>query len=94
MWNNLYVENAIGSENGLILKDEEYANSCRITLEECPDYFAITCGVYGAMVHTVFCGDNYQEIYDEMKKELKEFIDKDTTEDEEYQFYKDFTSKF
>ena len=94
MWNDLYVEGAVGSENGLILEDEEYANSCRITVEECPDYFAITCGVYGAIVHTVFCGDNYQEIYDAMKKELKEFIDKDTTEDEEYQFYKDFTSKF
>lgn len=94
MWKDLYVEGAVGSENGLVLSDEEYANSCRITLEKCPKYYAITCGVYGAMVHTVFCGDNYQETYSAMKKELQEFIDTDMTKDEELRFYDDFTSKF
>ena len=94
MWENIYIEGAIGSENGLILEDEEYAGSCRITAEKCPHYFAITCGIYGAMVHTVFCGENYKKIYDAMKKELQEFIDRDTTADEELQFYHDFTTKF
>lgn len=94
MWENIYIEGAIGSENGLILEDEEYANSCRITVEKCPHHFAITCGIYGAMVHTVFCGENYKEIYDSMKKELQDFIDRDTTVDEEHQFYNDFTTKF
>ena len=94
MWKNIYVEGVTGSENGLILRDEEYADSCRITLEKCPKYFAITCGVYGAMAHTVFCDfENYENVYNAMKNELQDFIDRDTTEDEELQFYEDFTSK-
>lgn len=95
MWKNLYIEGAIGSENGIILEDEEYAALCRITLEKCPKYFAITCGVYGAMMHTAFCGpDNCKNIYNAMKSELQAFIDRDTTEDEEYQFYEEFTRKY
>ena len=94
MWKNIYVEGATGSENGLILRDEQYADSCRITLEKCPEYYAITCGVYGAMVHTVFCDfENYENVYYAMKNKLQDFIDRDTTEDEELQFYEDFTSK-
>lgn len=81
--------------NGLILEDEEYADSCRITLEKCPMYYAITCGVYGAMVHTVFCDlENYKNIYRAMKRELQEFIDGDMTEDEKIRFFEDFASKF
>ncbi len=88
MWKNLY------SEGGIVLADEEYKESCRITLEKCPQYYAITCGVYGAMVHTAFCDDNFQNVYNEMKRELQEFIDKDTSESEELDFYEHFTSKF
>ena len=39
--------NSIGSEGGTIIADEEYKESCRITLERCERYDAITCGVYG-----------------------------------------------
>lgn len=94
MWENIFVEGSVGSENGLILEDEVYADSCRITLEKCPKHYAITCGVYGAMVHTAYCGENYKEIYNSMKKELQEFIDRDTTADEEYQFYLYFANKY
>jgi len=45
------------------------------------------------MVHTAFCGDNFQNVYDEMKRELQKFIDKDTSKKEELD-YKHFTSKF
>ncbi|MDO5559779.1 MAG: hypothetical protein Q4F95_09305 [Oscillospiraceae bacterium] len=83
-----------GSENGYIIKDEEYKSSCRITLEECEKYYAITCGIYGAMVHTVFCGDNYTTVYENMKNDLASFIDKETTYDEEMNFYDTFTSKY
>jgi hypothetical protein len=45
-----------GSEDGVILRDDEYRGEARITLERdggtAP--FAITCGVYGWMVHTRF----------------------------------------
>ena len=96
MWNKLYIaEGAVGSEKGLIILDEEYKGSCRITLEQCPKYSAITCGVYGAMVHTAFCFHKEAPvIFEEMKKELADFIDKKTTVDEEYRFYDYFTSKY
>lgn len=95
MWKDLYEPNSKGSENGLIIADEEYKNSCRITLEKCPKYYAITCGVSGAMFHTVFTDyENHQNIYQAMKKDLQNFIDKETTEAEEFDFYDEFTTKY
>lgn len=35
-----------GTENGIVIKDEEYKQACRITLEKCKQYYAVTCGVY------------------------------------------------
>ncbi len=45
-----------GAENGIVILDEEHGDGARITLErECRAApFAITCGVYGWMVHTRF----------------------------------------
>lgn len=95
MWKNMYVIGSSGSEGGTILYDEEYKASCRITLEQCSRYYAITCGVYGAMVHTVFCNSkNYDDTYSQMKSDLQAFIDKSTTEDEEMEFYEYFTNKY
>ncbi len=96
MWNKLsFADGEKGSENGLIICDEEYKCSCRITLEKCPKYYAITCGVYGAMVHTSFCSEEDSLVkYEAMKKELADFIDKDTTEDEEYDFFAAFSLKY
>lgn len=85
----------IGSEDGVIIADEEYSGGCRITLEKCKIYYAITCGVYGCMVHTAFAGeDDYQSKYDSMKKDLQEFLDKKTTEDEEELFYEEFIYRY
>lgn len=86
---------AVGSESGIILYDEELESGCRITLERCPKYHAITCGVYGAMVHTAFCGpDDAKEMYEAMKLELGKFMATQTTEKEEYEFYDYFCSKY
>ena len=43
-----------GSENGIIISDEEHDVGSRITLERGTDIapFAITCGIYGWMFHT------------------------------------------
>jgi hypothetical protein len=43
-----------GSENGIILRDEEHELGARITLERDSGIaaFAITCGIYGWMFHT------------------------------------------
>ena len=35
MWDNIYQPDQTGSEGGLIISDEEYKDSCRITLEKC-----------------------------------------------------------
>lgn len=69
MWDDIYKPNSIGSEGGMIIADEEYKESCRITLERCERYDAITCGVYGCMMHTAFCDKSHsQEVFDNMKK--------------------------
>ena len=76
MWEKYHPIETIGSEGGTIIFDEEYQQTCRITLEKCRDYYAITCGVYGDMVHTAFCGEeNYVETYQSIKDELKNFVD-------------------
>jgi hypothetical protein len=48
-----------GSESGRVIFDDEYEGASRITLEEggAVAPFAITCGVYGWMVHTRFFSD-------------------------------------
>ena len=43
---------ATGSEGGVILRDELHPHGARITLEQTSTGFAITCGIYGWMVHT------------------------------------------
>lgn len=37
MWDNIYQPDQTGSEGGLIISDEEYKDSCRITLENVKD---------------------------------------------------------
>lgn len=45
-----------GSEGGVILRDEEHPLGARITLERVggDGRHAVTCGVYGLMLHTAF----------------------------------------
>ncbi len=94
MWNILY-DDKIGSEGGQVIVDEEYKNRCRITLEKCEKWYAITCGVYGGMVHTAFFGESEaRSKYVDMKKELQEFIDRNLDEEERRDFYDKFTSKY
>ena len=68
-----------GSENGLILEDEECAAGARITLEGSADVapFAITCGCYGLFVHTRFFSNEEEarSEFAEMKVELGRMVD-------------------
>ena len=71
----------IGSEAGVVLRDEEYVGLARITLEQ-PEpstpfrqpiiRYAITCGIYGWLVHTRFFSSEEEAVsaYDAMKPEL------------------------
>lgn len=67
-----------GSENGKIIKDEEYDNDARITLEK-DGYtapFSITCGIYGLFFHTAFCS-NYESATkkcEEMKQDIERIL--------------------
>jgi hypothetical protein len=63
-----------GSENGEILRDEEHPLEARITLERDGTVapFAVTCGIYGCMLHTRFFSleDEACVQYDRMKDAL------------------------
>lgn len=73
-----------GSEDGLIIRDEEHAHGARITLERGGSTapFSITCGVYGAMFHTCFFGDEAegQEAYGRMKPGLASIAGSDAAD--------------
>src|SRR5262245_9049128 len=67
-----------GSEEGLIRRDEEHPAGMRITLESdgATAPFAITCGIYGVMVHTCFFSDDpkAQAAFSEMKVGLETLV--------------------
>jgi hypothetical protein len=69
-----------GSEDGTIVRDEEHAEGARITIERLEHRsaaFAITCGVYGWMVHTRYFGDEQSAIagFESMKAPLAHIVD-------------------
>ncbi len=63
-----------GSEEGTIMRDEEYSLGARISLErDCRAApFAITCGIYGWMLHTRFFSSQLEAEmqYEAMKSAL------------------------
>ena len=67
-----------GSEQGTIILDDEHSDGARITLEkECRGTpFAVTCGVYGWMVHTCFFAteDIARRTYAAMKEALSAML--------------------
>ena len=95
-WKTACPPGGTGSEGGIVLEDEEYGGVCRITRERCEKYDAVTCGVYGDMVHTAFAHfDKSEALYDSMKRELQEFIDHWTDDiGKRSEFYKYFTNKY
>jgi hypothetical protein len=68
-----------GSEQGIILRDEEHALGARITLERATIVapFAITCGIYGWMMHTRFFAaeDEANAQYEQMKDALSSLLE-------------------
>jgi len=75
-----------GTEMGLIIRDEWYAGTARITLEDEPRVvpFAITCAVYGWMAHTRYFGtvEEANRAFDEMKPALEKIVSLIPGEDE------------
>ena len=70
-----------GSENGVIIRDEENSAGARITLERIEkqgnSFIAITVGIYGWMVHTCYLGRELgaQEVFDTMKLDIVKILD-------------------
>lgn len=75
-----------GSENGVVVRDEEHRDGARITLEEggAVAPLAITCGVYGWMVHTRFFSsqEEAEEEYEKMKDGLNGILAQAPFEDD------------
>ena len=66
-----------GSESGVTLLDEEHVYGARITLERDGNTpFAITCGIYGWMMHTCFFANEEDagQAYKKMKQALDSII--------------------
>jgi hypothetical protein len=67
-----------GSEKGETIRDEEHDLGARITLERNAEVapFAITCGIYGLMVHTRFFETEDEAIAEchKMKASLSEIV--------------------
>ena len=68
-----------GSEQGITLRDEEHVLGARITLERDTETapFAITCGIYGWMMHTRFFGsaEEAQTQYELKKNSISEILE-------------------
>jgi hypothetical protein len=68
-----------GSEEGIVVRDEEHSLGARITLERAAQVapFAITCGIYGWMIHTCFFGSEpeAESRYDLMKDSLSALLE-------------------
>lgn len=86
----------VSPEGGVVLDDEEYKGQCRITRERCEKYDAITCGVYGGMVHTAFSDqEDSLDLLERMKADLKQFIDADIEDfDDELAFFEKFVDTY
>jgi hypothetical protein len=68
-----------GSEEGRVVRDEEHVLGARITLERATSVapFAITCGIYGWMIHTCFLDSEAEaeSQYHLMKDSLSALLD-------------------
>jgi hypothetical protein len=68
-----------GSEEGIVVRDEEHSLGARITLERATSVapFAITCGIYGWMFHTCFLSSEAEaeSQYDLMKTSLSMLLE-------------------
>jgi hypothetical protein len=65
------------TEGGTVVADETHAYGARITLEQGENGgFAITCGIYGWMMHTrYFAGEcEARQAFDDMKRDLDAII--------------------
>ena len=58
--------------NGCVIREEEYDDLCRLTVEKCEDgHLTVVCTVYGLMIHGIACEEaEFERVYESLKKEL------------------------
>ena len=84
-----------GPEYGEILFDEQSQGKARITLERCKNFFAVTCGIYGLMLHTAYCEEiEAMEKYREMKLDISRFLYLEHSDEELETFCEEFCNKY
>jgi len=79
MWrpfDNAATIGQLGSERGVIIRDEEHDAGARITLERgCSNApFSVTCGIYGCFFHTRFLGMEAETEFQVMRDELERIL--------------------
>ncbi|GFP76415.1 hypothetical protein [Clostridium fungisolvens] len=81
MWNSYEAGvtlSEVGTENGIIIMDEEHTSGARITIEKnCGNIpFGITAGIYGLMVHTAYASsiEEANEKYSKMKIDIEKAL--------------------
>lgn len=89
----------LGSEGGKILIDEENELGARITLENCKQFFAITCGIYGWFFHTKLISEseafqNFEMMKSEIESILKIISTIEESDDEKFSNVSETISKF
>jgi len=78
-----------GSEQGVIIMDEEHTSGARVTLESggrtAP--WSVTCGIYGGFLHTAFAASEPEgrAKYSNMKADLEQIL---AEEDKEARYEK------
>lgn len=84
----------IGSENGIIVRDEEHQKGARLSIEEGGNIapFSIVSGVYGSFVHTTFLSslEVAESKFEVMKKEVDIFLSGNFTDKEKYEWIDQF----
>lgn len=100
MWQTIDSGKTIGrhgSENGIIITDEEFKDLARITLEKDTKIapWSFTCGIYGMFFHTAYFSNEKiaKESIDSAKKELEEIMKNDNNKDN-YRLLQIFTEKY
>lgn len=84
-----------GSENGVIIRDEENSYGARITLEKdtVTAPFAITCAIYNIMVHTCFFENEHNAYFEKVKSDLSKILVCDSKE-RTYELISEFVNKY
>ncbi|MFL0796253.1 MAG: hypothetical protein K6L73_02040 [Cellvibrionaceae bacterium] len=69
---------SVGSEDGVIIRDEECSKGARLTLEADGKIapFTVTTGIYGSFFHTTFLSarNESEEVFEAIKKEIDEYL--------------------